>query len=403
MAEFMLLCFLTVQIAYGMVGASHTALQEARPCNEVEAEDWLQKHESSEAALLTLLAEEGEETAAQADGAGAGSGKGRKHGVHDGETSLIDRRRLLGRQKGRIRFRNEESSFGRIEGGVMDITVREKKAGKFGVPGRKVTPSWMPDYTKTPVPRKFSTEAGLVCDVPNQNADQNTLSCLHTQGFKWTGSMEATRCSDYSTTPHKMLPAGDGDALSYCLDRAVPLQYISWAEYDFMKPVTPLKERNGRGVVFVSNCVQHRKNKLEAIVRALKKVGLQVDGYGACKIAGTNRERKCPRGTCYKVDRLAEYSFYLGLENTQTWDYVTEKVLQGFVAGVITLAWGPENVEMFSPSPDAVINLHTWGDRYDSLAAHLKKLMEAPIEGHRWKETGPSDQFLALGTVLFHY
>jgi hypothetical protein len=56
-------------------GIVYTALQQARSCNQVEAADWLQKHESSEAALLTLLAEKGEETAAQGGGAGAGSGK----------------------------------------------------------------------------------------------------------------------------------------------------------------------------------------------------------------------------------------------------------------------------------------------------------------------------------------
>jgi ankyrin repeat protein len=52
-----------------------TALQHARGHKHFEAAEWLQKCESSESALLALLAEEGEETAAQADGAGAGSGK----------------------------------------------------------------------------------------------------------------------------------------------------------------------------------------------------------------------------------------------------------------------------------------------------------------------------------------
>jgi hypothetical protein len=51
------------------------ACQEARSRNHVEVADWLQKHESSEAALLTLRAAAGEETAAQGGGAGAGSGK----------------------------------------------------------------------------------------------------------------------------------------------------------------------------------------------------------------------------------------------------------------------------------------------------------------------------------------
>mgnify|MGYP000131729378 CR=1 FL=1 len=52
--------------------------KEARLRQFVEAADWLQKHESSETALLTLLAEEGEETAAQGGGTGTGSSKNQK-------------------------------------------------------------------------------------------------------------------------------------------------------------------------------------------------------------------------------------------------------------------------------------------------------------------------------------
>jgi hypothetical protein len=274
--------------------------------------------------------------------------------------------------------------------------------------GGEAVPSWLPDYDATPVPSYF--DGKHECDIAHKrcNTKGPGLQCIeplcpNVQEFDWDSKdgMEARNghCSDYDT--HKQLPSGDHPigrtSLTYCMDEAVPLPYPNWVEYDLMQQVSSLEDRNGKGALFVSNCAPDRKKNLESIAAALKRQGIVVDGYGSCEILGTVR-KKCPRKTCLKREKLKEYSFYIAFENSQVWDYVTEKILEGFIAGTITIAFGPKNVQLFSPTPNAIINAHDYWGQHDKLVTHLKDMIEHSerFEGLQWKERGPTDQFLAL-------
>jgi hypothetical protein len=75
-----------------------------------------------------------------------------------------------------------------------------------------------------------------------------------------------------------------------------------------------------------------------------------------------------------KIDVLRPYKFYLAFDNTDSWDYVSEKFFHGLVAGSVPgtlIAWsgelamcsdeaavymGAPNIDDFSPSPHSVIS-----------------------------------------------
>ena len=99
-----------------------------------------------------------------------------------------------------------------------------------------------------------------------------------------------------------------------------------------------------------SNC--KTLNNRENYVAKLREY-IPVDSFGRClhnKDFPTNAT-----GKKAKVDTIATYKFYLAFENSNSRDYVTEKVFHGLHAGTVPVYMGAPNIDDFMPSSHAII------------------------------------------------
>ena len=72
-----------------------------------------------------------------------------------------------------------------------------------------------------------------------------------------------------------------------------------------------------------------------------------------------------------KIAFIAKYKFNLALENSRLSGYVTEKILEPFVAGTVPLYWGPDDV-VDDINPEAFMRVCD----YDSIGGFMDALME---------------------------
>ena len=56
----------------------------------------------------------------------------------------------------------------------------------------------------------------------------------------------------------------------------------------------------------------------------------------------------------FTIDYISEYKFYLAFENTKSPGYITEKIVNAMLAGVIPVYWGDESIFEFV-NRDAII------------------------------------------------
>ncbi|MDE6137739.1 MAG: hypothetical protein K2F97_09725 [Muribaculaceae bacterium] len=93
-----------------------------------------------------------------------------------------------------------------------------------------------------------------------------------------------------------------------------------------------------------------------------------------------------------KIPFIARYKFNLALENTRLQGYVTEKILEPFVAGTVPLYWGPDDV-VDDFNPEAFLRVgdyHAIGGFLDALSAlnrddraYMKMLMAPKLNADR--------------------
>jgi hypothetical protein len=57
-----------------------------------------------------------------------------------------------------------------------------------------------------------------------------------------------------------------------------------------------------------------------------------------------------------KIDTISKYKFVLAFENTNSKDYVTEKIYHAFLAGTIPVYMGAPNAKNFIPFENSYIN-----------------------------------------------
>jgi hypothetical protein len=123
--------------------------------------------------------------------------------------------------------------------------------------------------------------------------------------------------------------------------------------------------------VFISNCGSRRRNEyLQTLFHYL-----QVDSYGRCfrNISlGISLTLKPTDRYLRKHILLRQYKCVLTFENTQEWDYVTEKVYHAFDAGTLPVYWGAPNYQQFIPLK-SVINVDDFKSPRE-LAFHVIKL-----------------------------
>jgi glycoprotein 3-alpha-L-fucosyltransferase len=181
---------------------------------------------------------------------------------------------------------------------------------------------------------------------------------------------------------------------TYELDSDVPLPYFSWAEYPFARKPRP-KRTDAMMAMLISNC--GAPNGRLDYLRQLMDAGVTIHSYGACM---HNRDMPRTATTDYgwqKLELVAEYKFVAAMENTNTKDYITEKLFGPLVVGSVPIHMGVPNVHDFAP-PHSVISVHDFGSPA-ALASYLKYLdanQTAYDEYLAWKYLPHSPRFKAL-------
>ncbi|KAI8969257.1 hypothetical protein BDF20DRAFT_839194 [Mycotypha africana] len=115
----------------------------------------------------------------------------------------------------------------------------------------------------------------------------------------------------------------------------------------------------------VSNC--NAQNYRHHYVQELKK-WIDIDIYGHCL-----NNQIYPDNTT-TVELISQYHFYLALENSNCKDYVTEKLLNTYIAGVIPIVDGPSDYGPFIPNDHAIIRLDDFANPRQ-LATYLKLVL----------------------------
>ncbi|KAM9954106.1 hypothetical protein ACTFIR_009234 [Dictyostelium discoideum] len=177
----------------------------------------------------------------------------------------------------------------------------------------------------------------------------------------------------------------------------VPLGYYSWGEYPyFKKPIKKIHNKDqGLVAAFISNCgPQFRLDYMNRLIAA----GIKVDSYGHCNHNKEQRQTKAHDYNGAKMEISSSYKFVMSFENSETDDYVTEKLFGVFTIGSVPIYHGAPNGKKFFPSPNAGIFVNDFKSPED-LAAHLKFLDENDEEYEKclqWKKTGPTKDWMAV-------
>ncbi|XP_071514201.1 alpha-(1,3)-fucosyltransferase C-like isoform X2 [Panulirus ornatus] len=136
-----------------------------------------------------------------------------------------------------------------------------------------------------------------------------------------------------------------------------------------------------RVVAWMSSHCKTRSRREEYITQLEKY--LHVDKYGSC--GPLKCGKRSPRGSwCWK-NVLHKYSFYLSMENSLCSEYVTEKLYNPLVYGIVPVVWGGADYSWFLP-PHSYINARHYHPK--ELAALLLRLHNDPVaygRYHLWR------------------
>jgi Glycosyltransferase family 10 (fucosyltransferase) C-term len=180
----------------------------------------------------------------------------------------------------------------------------------------------------------------------------------------------------------------------------------------FAEPV-PYKDKISALVFLNTNC--NAQNGRQDIVRELMTMNLsfaQVHSYGRCL-------RNMPVQTGYtginhheKIALFRRYKFCIVMENSNTRDYITEKIWAALESGCLPVYWGAPNVNEYLPDPMAVINYYevrtprnlsvevarllAYPDLYEAKMAWKRRpITELPV---KFQQMVASHSFLAFKT-----
>ncbi len=208
---------------------------------------------------------------------------------------------------------------------------------------------------------------------------------------------------NYPALKHPATRIGFDLLMTYRLDSDIPCIYPTWGQYgDFLKPVRIHKgpAAGPLAAYIASNPVAYRDNYVAELMESIR-----VDSLGRClrnrHIEGFVQGGWSQGAWDAILEVLSRYKFYLAFENSQTTDYVTERVFHALVAGVVPVYMGAPNVRDFMPAEKAVI-VATDFDCASELAnylLHLDQNDSAYLEYLSWKNSGLSSQFRQLVNV----
>ena len=251
------------------------------------------------------------------------------------------------------------------------------------------------DYNKNPVrvAGKFSGEF-KGCAV--RCVGDGAYGGMYDVAVSGGGSTECPHTKRYSFTMENIEMSGSDKSLvgTTRLKTDVPVPYYSWAEYDYMYQPAK-KTATAMLAVFISNCGATKRLQL---LSDLMKYGVTVHSYGKCM---NNAQIPSQYGGSYldqKTALTATYKFTFAAENSETEDYVTEKLFGTLSSGSVPVYLGAPNARKFAPSPKSVIYVSDFASTKE-LADYLIELDkddEKYNEYLKWKKEGPSKDFMAV-------
>eukprot|EP01119_Soliformovum_irregulare_P004436 TRINITY_DN1543_c0_g1_i1.p1 TRINITY_DN1543_c0_g1~~TRINITY_DN1543_c0_g1_i1.p1 ORF type:complete len:516 (+),score=136.53 TRINITY_DN1543_c0_g1_i1:1328-2875(+) len=247
------------------------------------------------------------------------------------------------------------------------------------------------DYTKQPIIYRSGSMEKHECDIPCVwEGDDPDVGGASSDPHNKRVSMTM---ENYGTVAH-----GDSKTINgnTNLLSDVPLQYFSWAEYPFMDP-PHAKTASSMVLAMISNCgPQHRLQYL----KQLEANGVTVDHFGGCFPDKLSEPPNLPGG--HRLDRkfaiMLKYKFVFSFENSNTDDYITEKMFGPLAAGSVPIYSGAPNGKKFAPNNRSVLfeSDFSGAEQMAEFIKYLDKNESAYNQFLSWKYDGPTQDFISL-------
>ena len=190
-------------------------------------------------------------------------------------------------------------------------------------------------------------------------------------------------------------PYFDGNSTTWP-SSSIPRAYVSALNVTEFLPQRPFNSLI-KGASFVaSTCHRGRgTTKRELVVEIMRKQ-IRVDGLGKCMQSRPNAEGivLTTGGTALenlrlKQQAISNYLFHFSFENSYEPGYVTEKVFDALIAGIVPVYLGPsDDCKRLLPTPSAAIFIDDFDGDFSKVADYLIYLSrnETAYELHRnWR------------------
>jgi hypothetical protein len=188
----------------------------------------------------------------------------------------------------------------------------------------------------------------------------------------------------------------------------IPRTYFTGLNASTFLPMKPFSQLIQGAVFVASTCHRGEGTTKRVSVVTQMQSHFRVDSLGRC-----HTSRNLPEGVTLghsfnaqehlrmKQRAINNYLFYCAFENTYERGYVTEKVFDALIAGVVPIYLGPsEDCRPLLPHPNAAIFLDDYNHNIPRLVEYLKYLSnnETAYEQHRaWRKSFNP----ALASTLF--
>lgn len=147
--------------------------------------------------------------------------------------------------------------------------------------------------------------------------------------------------------------------LTFKRNSDVPMLYVHWEQIPLLQSPPKPKTRSAPAVYFASN--RYALNNRFELVEQLMKL-MQVDSYGRSQ---NNCNVDSDTGRMTKLEMISDYHFYFAFENSNSTDYVSEKMYDGLIAGTVPVYLGAPNVDEYLPGDNCIIKVSDYATSED--------------------------------------
>ena len=185
-------------------------------------------------------------------------------------------------------------------------------------------------------------------------------------------------------------------SMLYSLTSDVPIPYSECFETN-EKPLKLFQKQSNLIAMFISNC--YAKNDRIDYIKQLMKY-IKIDSYGRClnNAKVPNRWKRKTRDKT-KEEVISHYKFTIAFENSNDYDYITEKLFQPLRFGSVPIFRGCPNVEDFAP-PNSFIDSKKF-ESPQKLAEYIKFLDTHNNEYKKYLEWKKKNDLGNLAKILF--